>query len=488
MPAALDPSWWRAGPIYEVYPRSFADASGDGSGDLEGILAHLDHLEWLGIRGLWLSPVSPSPNADWGYDVADYTGVDPDFGDLAALDRLVAEAAARGIAVLLDLVPNHTSDRHPWFLDARRSRHAAHRDFYVWADPGPDGGPPNNWAAQFGGPAWTLHEATGQYYLHNFTAGQPDLNWWNPAVAAAFDDVMRFWWDRGVAGFRIDVCNMVVKDRELRDNPPAGPDDSFLEQMLGQRFVHNQNRPEVHGVVRRWRALADAARPRRVLLGEAYTRTFDVLAGFYGAGDELHMAFNFAFLDAPFEAAALREVVERTEATLPEGAWPVWTGSNLDVSRLATRWAAGDPAKVRCALLMLAGLRGTPVLYQGDEIGLVDGTLTAEDLRDPVGVRYWPHTTGRDPGRTPMPWAEGPGRGFCPPGARPWLPLSTPDGLSVAAQQGDPSSVLHLTRDLLALRARTPDLLEGDYATLPSPEGSWAWRRGEGTVVALNLG
>lgn len=487
MPAQLDPTWWRTGPIYEIYPRSFADADGDGIGDLDGIIEHLDYLQWLGIRGLWLSPVSPSPNADWGYDVADYTGVDPDYGDLVALDRLVVEAGARRIAVLLDLVPNHTSDRHPWFVDARRSRDAAHRDYYVWADPGPDGGPPNNWVAQFGGPAWTLDEATGQYFLHNFTPEQPDLNWWNPAVSAELDEILRFWWDRGIAGFRIDVCNMVIKDRELRDNPPSGEGDSLIEQIFGQRFVYNQNRPEVHDVVRGWRRLAEAATPPRLLLGETYTRTLDVLAGFYGKGDELQMAFNFAFLDAPFEADALRQVVERTEATLPPDAWPVWTGSNLDVSRLATRWADGDPARVRCALVLLLGLRGTPVIYQGDEIGLVDGVVTQQDLRDPVGVRYWPHSAGRDPGRTPMPWAEGPGRGFTAPGSRPWLPLSTPDGLSVEAQRDDPSSVLHLTRDLVALRARTADLGEGPYATLPSPEGTWAWRRGAGTAVALNL-
>jgi alpha-glucosidase len=484
-----DHDWWRTGVLYEIYPRSFADRDGDGIGDLGGIIDHLDHLEWLGVDGLWLSPVSPSPNADWGYDVADYCDVDPDFGTLDLLDALVAEAAGRGIRILLDLVPNHTSERHPWFADSRSSRQSVHRDWYVWADPGPDGSRPNNWTAQFGGPAWTLDEGTGQYYLHNFTREQPDLNWWNPAVRTAFEEIIRFWWDRGVAGFRIDVCNMLIKDAGLRDNPPATEHDSLVEQLVGQRYAYNANRPETHDILRRWRELADAYDPPRVLLGETDVHHLSMIPPFYGDGsDELHLAFNLPWLHAEFTADALRSVVEETERILPDGAWPVWAGSNLDTSRLATRWAGGHPGLIRCILLALLTLRGTPVLYQGDEIGLPDGEMHQEALRDPIGLRYWPHATGRDPERSPLPWDDGPGRGFTSGGVTPWLPMGTPPECNVAAQRDDPDSVLTLTRDLIALRRASPDLRAGPYRSLPSPPDTWVWGRGERFVTALNLG
>jgi alpha-glucosidase len=479
--------WWQRGVLYQIYPRSFADSDGDGVGDLGGILRHLDHLAWLGVDGVWLSPVTVSPNADWGYDVADFCAVTPELGTLAQLDELVAEAGRRGIRILMDLVPNHTSDRHPWFVDARSSRDAAHRNWYVWADPKADGSPPNNWVSSFGGPAWTMDPGTGQYYLHNHLAEQPDLNWWDEEVRDAVDEVMRFWFDRGVQGFRIDVCNVVVKDAALRDNPPATEDDSFEAQLFGQRPVYNANRPEVHDVVRRWRALADGYHPPRVLVGETPVG-LDELARYYGRGhDELHLAFNFPFLGAPLDAGAMRRVVEDTERTLPPGAWPAWTGSNHDMSRLATRWAKGDPVRTRAALLLLLCLRGTPFLYQGDEIGLPDVPVPREALRDPLGVRYWPHYEGRDAMRTPMRWRRGPGGGFTAPDAAPWLPLGDADLPTVEDQQDDPTSTLTLVRDLLALRRRTPDLHAGGYSTVPSPEGTWIWRRGRGHVVAVNL-
>jgi len=486
-------SWWRTGSIYQIYPRSFADADGNGIGDLRGVIDHLDHLEWLGIDGIWLSPVTVSPDADFGYDVADYCDVDPDYGDLATLDELIADAGRRGIRVLLDLVPNHTSDRHPWFLDARSGRDAAHRDWYVWRDPRPDGSPPNNWLSTFGGPAWTLDEASGQYYLHNFLPAQPDLNWWNEEVREAFDEILRFWWDRGIAGFRIDVCNMVIKDAQLRDNPPSTDDDPFLERVFGQRWIYNANRPEVHDVLRRWRGLADTYDPPRLLLGETNVDQLETLAAYYGNGrDELHLGFNFPFIESPLEAGALRDVVERSEALIPDGGWPVWTGSNHDVSRLATRWAVGDGAKARVALLVLLTLRGTPVLYQGDEIGLVDGPITEADLLDPVGRRFWPAYRGRDPERTPMPWDGGPGGGFTGPGVRTWLPMGDPAVNNVAHQRADPSSVLAFVRDLLALRRRTPALHAGAYRTLVAPPGAWCFERhgpdgggGPGAVVVV---
>ncbi|TML24676.1 MAG: hypothetical protein E6G28_00175 [Actinobacteria bacterium] len=305
--------WWRGGVLYQIYPRSFADANGDGIGDLPGIVSRLDYLEWLGIDGIWLNPIHPSPNVDWGYDVADYFGVHPDLGTLADVDRLVAEAEGRGIRVLLDLVPNHTSDRHPWFR--------ARPELYVWANE-----IPNNWLAAFGGgSAWTLDPERGRYYLHNFAPEQPDLDWWNPEVREKFERILRFWFDRGVAGFRIDVANALVKDRELRDNPPANENDDPWSRRRGFTPLYNANRPEVHEIYREWRALADGYDPPRVLVGEAWVWDFARWAAFWGTeADELNMAFNFQLLDAPFEADALREVVERTQRPAGVTATRTW--------------------------------------------------------------------------------------------------------------------------------------------------------------------
>jgi alpha-glucosidase len=477
-------SWWRDGVLYQIYPRSFADSDGDGIGDLRGIVARLDHLEWLGVDGIWLNPTMPSPNDDWGYDVADYCAVHPDLGTLEDLDALVAEAGRRGIRVLLDLVPNHTSDRHRWFADALAGRDARHRDFYVWADPAPGGGPPNNWLSNFGGPAWSLHEPTGQYYLHNFLPTQPDLNWWSDGVREAFDHVLRFWYERGVAGFRIDVCHAIVKDRELRDDPAATPDDHPQVRVRGTRQVFSMNRPEVHDVLRRWRRLSD---PGHVLVGETYVFDLDQLLPYYGNGeDELHLAFNFLFIHSDLDAARLRAIVERMEAGLPEAAWPVWTGSNHDAGRLATRWAGGDAAKARVALLLLLALRGTPFLYYGDEIGLPEVAIDPARSLDPVPHRTGDPTRGRDGCRTPMQWTAEPGAGFTS-GEAPWLPFGDPAAVNVADQRADPGSTLNLVRDLIALRRARGDLTRGAYATLPAPDGAWVWRRGERTVVAVNL-
>ena len=480
--------WWKSGVLYQIYPRSFADSGSDGIGDLQGVIEHLDYLAWLGVDGIWLSSINVSPNADWGYDVSDYCGVQPEYGTLTDLDTLVAEGARRGIGIVLDLVPNHTSDQHPWFRDARSSRTARHRDWYVWADPKPDGSPPNNWVSSFGGPAWTFDESTSQYYLHNFLPAQPDLNWWNIEVRGAFDQILRFWFDRGVSGFRIDVCHMIVKDAELRDNPPATADDHWMTRVFGQRPVHNSNQPEVHDVIRRWRRLAESYDPPRLLLGETNVNELDTLASFYGNGDdELHLGFNFPFINAGFEAADLRAVLETTESLLPGNAWPVWAGSNHDVSRLASRWAGGDPAKCRVALMMLLTLRGTPVLYQGDEIGLPDTEITAADLKDPVGLRYWPHYPGRDPVRTPMPWRNQPGGGFTAAEVTPWLPLGDVNAHNIELQRKDEDSILNLTRTLLAFRRATPAVQLAGYVGLPSPPGTWVYQRGDTITVALNL-
>ncbi|MGH8990905.1 MAG: alpha-amylase family glycosyl hydrolase, partial [Acidimicrobiia bacterium] len=485
--------WWRDGVIYQIYPRSFADSDCDGVGDLAGIVEHLDYLAWLAVDGIWVNPITLSPDRDWGYDVADYRAVQPVLGTLDDVDALVAEAGRRHIRVLLDLVPNHTSNMHPWFISARQGRDAPHRDFYVWADGKPDGSPPNNWLSSFGGPAWAFDPATDQWYLHHFLDSQPDLNWWNEEVREAFDDILRFWFDRGVAGFRIDVCQKIVKDALLRDNPPAEPGDHPYVLAHGQRQVYNSRRPETHDVFRRWRALADTYDPPRLLLGETYVMEVPALADYYGDGpdgDQLHLACNFVFLHEPFTAAALSAVVDTAEAHLQGPAWPVWALSTHDLPRFPTRWCAGDGRSggARCAMVMMLTLRGTPTLYYGDELGLPDVPVPPEYKADPVGTGVFQAGPGRDPCRTPMPWTPGEGAGFTAPGVRPWLPLGDREGLTVADQQADASSMLHLTRDLLALRRERADLHSGTYARLAAPGGCWAWRRGDALAVALNLG
>jgi alpha-glucosidase len=442
--------WWRGGVLYQIYPRSFADSNGDGIGDLPGVTARLDYLEWLGVDALWVNPIYPSPNVDWGYDVAEYTAVHPDLGTLDDLDRLVAEARRRGIRVLLDLVPNHTSIEHPWFRERP--------ELYVWADE-----VPNNWQAVFGGgSAWTLDPGRGRYYLHNFAREQPDLDWWSPEVRAEFERILRFWLDRGVAGFRVDVAHGLIKDRELRDDPS------------GAR-VYSMNRPETHEIFRAWRRIADSYEPPRALVGEVYVLDVPVWARYYGSGsDELNLAFNFALVHSDLEATQMRRVVKATEAALPAGAWPCWIGSNHDVGRLTTRWCGGDEALARCALLVLLGLRGAACLYYGDELALAAGFVPPERILD-VG------DPPRDPARTPMPWSREGGW------ADPWLPLED-TSRNVEDERADPGSTLHFTRDLIALRRELPDLRGGAYAELPAPEGAWAWRRGEGVVVAVNLG
>jgi alpha-glucosidase len=458
MPSGRQP-WWQRAVLYQIYVRSFADSNGDGVGDLRGILERLDYLEWLGVDALWLSPVTVSPDKDWGYDVADYMDVQPVFGGLEAFDELVAEAGRRGIRIVLDLVPNHTSDQHPWFTEARASRDSARRDWYIWRDPQPDGSPPNNWRSSFGGgSAWTLDSATGQMYLHSFLPEQVDLNWWNDEVREAMDEVMRFWLDRGVAGFRLDVAHAIVKDSELRDRPP----DTETHVMV--------DLDETFAVLRRWRKLVESYEPERILIGETWVMDLARLAGFYGSGaDQLHLAFNFPFVFAPLEAEPLRGVVERSEELLPAGAWPAWTLSNHDIVRFPTRMCEGEERKARAALLALLTLRGTPVLYYGDELGLPQVEVPPERERD---------MDGRDGARTPLPWNG--------PWNDPWLPIG--DNVApVVAQREDPSSFLSFSRELIARRRSSPDLLEGAYETLPAPHGVWAFRRGEGTVVAINL-
>jgi alpha-glucosidase len=481
--------WWRDGVLYQIYPRSYMDTNADGIGDLRGVIERLDHLQWLGVEGIWLNPITVSPDDDWGYDVADYCDVNPPLGTIADAEELVEEAGRRHIRVLLDLVPNHTSDRHPWFVDARSSRSARYRDWYVWADPKPDGSLPNNWVNNFhpGQPAWTFDETTEQYYLNHFLASQPDLNWWNDDLRDEFDRILRFWFDRGVAGFRIDVCHMIVKDRFLRDNPPATAEDHWYVRMQGQRQIYNACRPEVHDVLRRWRAIADSYDQRRILVGETYVLEPELFASFYGHGDELNLAFNFILLHSDLAAGPLRRAIEEAERLLPPGCWPVWTDGNHDTNRFPTRWAGGDERKAATALFMLLTLRGTPFIYYGDELGMPNTDVQEDRVLDPVG-RIHGRRVGRDPERTPMPWTGEPGGGFTEPGVEPWLPFGDIAACNVAGQRHDPVSMLALTRDLISLRDAIPDLARGDYRTEPrSNEQRWVFRRGERVFVALNL-
>ena len=429
--------WWKAGVLYQIYPLSFADSNGDGFGDLRGIIERLDHLAWLGVDGIWLSPITVSPNADWGYDVADYCAVQPDLGTLADSTRSSRPRTQRGIRVLLDFVPNHTSDQHPWFVESRSSRDRAGRDWYVWADP-----QARRLAAEQLGeqlrrsgvdarrrrPASTTCTTT--------CVEQPDLNWWNDEVRDEFDDILRFWFDRGIAGFRIDVCNLIIKDAELRDNPPATADDPLGRAAV--RPARGVQRQPARGA-RRHPPLAHASPTpttrRACCSARRRSTTSTTLGAFYGADlDELHLAFNFPFINAPFEADGDAARSSRRPKRCSRRARGRRGRARTTTCR-GSRPAGphDDPRQVRAALLMLLGLRGTPVLYQGDEIGLGDVAVEPPDLRDPLGVRYWPAYAGRDAMRTPMHWRDAPGGGFTDPDVTPWLPLGDTDGATSRA-------------------------------------------------------
>jgi alpha-glucosidase len=481
----LGPEWWREGVLYQVYPRSYQDSNGDGIGDLRGITQRLDHLagrdDSLGIDGIWISPFYPSPMADFGYDVADYTDIDPRFGTLADFDELLQGAHARGIRIIVDLVPNHTSDQHPWFVESRSSRTNPKRDWYVWADPKPDASPPNAWRSVFSRvkkEAWTLDPKTGQYYLHSFLPQQPDLNWWNPEVRKAFEGILRFWLDRGADGFRIDVAHKTVKPRDiaaglLGENPRGTPD-----------LTPPADEPELHALLRTWRKLLNEY-DDRMTVGECVVLDPDRLIEFYGAdNDELHLAFNFHFLRAPWGAESFRERTEIFEKVLPNGAWPDYTLSNHDNPRAVSRYASGDirrgRRRGRLAALMLLTLRGTPFIYYGEEIGMADAPIAPKRVVD---------VAGRDPERTPMQWDASPGAGFTT--GDPWLPVNPETAtVNVEAQRGDPASMLSLYRRLIGERRASPALRLGTYRTLPAPKDVFAYAReldGEQRVVLLNF-
>jgi alpha-glucosidase len=483
--------WWQTSVIYQIYPRSFQDTNGDGIGDLKGIERRLDYLVDLGIDAIWISPICPSPMVDFGYDVADYCDVDPRFGTLADFDGLVVQAHARGIKVVLDFVPNHTSDRHPWFTESRSSRENPKRDWYIWRDPAPDGGPPNNWISDFGGSAWEWDEITRQYYYHAFLKEQADLNWRHPSVRASMYDVMRFWFDRGVDGFRIDVLWHMVKAADFPDNP-ANPDyEPPMGEMHRLRQVHSTDQPEVHAIAADMRAIADShgatGLGERVLIGEIYLPV-ERLMHYYGqerAG--VHLPFNFQLIDAPWEARSLARLVADYEAALPPGGWPNWVLGNHDRPRVAARLGQ---AQARVAAMLLLTLRGTPTLYYGDELGLSDVDIPAVEVQDPRELREPGLGLGRDPVRTPMPWDERENASFTK--ARPWLPLNADwPTRNVARMAAEPHSVLTLYRRLLSVRRTHPALSMGDFTLLDAEGDAIAYARrhaSERLVVALNLG
>jgi len=478
--------WWQTGVVYQVYPRSFQDSNGDGVGDLPGILARLDYLQWLGVDAVWISPVYPSPMDDFGYDISDYTGIHPLFGNMQDFDRLLAETHRRGLKLILDLVPNHTSDQHPWFLESRSSRDNPKRDWYLWRDPGPDGSAPNNWLSEFGGSAWAWDEPTGQYYYHAYLKAQPDLNWRNPEVQAALFGVMRFWLDKGVDGFRVDVMWHMVKDDQFRNNP-VNPDYTPTMSPYQQLIpAYSADQPEVHEVVAGMRRVMDAYQ-ERVLIGEIYLPVHQLVAYYGTGGAGAHLPFNFELISLPWEARRIARAIDEYEGALPPGSWPNWVLGNHDRSRIATR-VGRDQARV--AALLLLTLRGTPTMYYGDELGMQDVPIPAEQVQDPWEKNVPGLGFGRDPVRTPMPWDGSAHGGFSP--VTPWLPLAPDYGQThAAAQREDPASMLSLYKSLLALRRREPALHAGSYVPVHAEGNLLAYIRQSGgsrLLVVLNLG
>jgi len=530
--------WWQTGVIYQVYPRSFQDTDGDGVGDLKGITARLDYLKGLGVDAVWISPIYPSPMADFGYDVSDYTGVDPLFGTMEDFDALLVAAHAKGLRVILDFVPNHTSDRHPWFVESRSSRTNAKRDWYLWHDAaaaGDDWKPaqtrlPNNWMSHFGGPAWTWDEGTQQFYLHSFLKEQPDLNWRNSEVREAMYAAMRFWLDKGVDGFRMDVLWLLIKDVYFQSNPPNPEYYDAQHDVKRVLPVFNEDQPETLEIVGEMRALMaeygdslaersrgeeadsfpfDELRVRndsqksksvgggssRVLIGEIYL-PLDRLVRYYGSGPQLsgaNLPFNFTLIQTRWAADAIAEVIKNYEGLLPAGAWPNYVLGNHDQPRLASRIG---PQQARAAAMLLLTLRGTPTMYYGDELGMVDAVIAPDQVRDPAEKNEPGKGRGRDPERSPMVWVNAANAGFAPPGAVPWLPLEAGWETENAADQAkNPKSMLMLYRKLLALRRQHDTLHAGGIAEVVAEGTVLSYRRvglEEGVStdfqVVLNLG
>ena len=483
--------WWQTGIIYQIYPRSYQDSDGDGVGDLNGIRQRLDYIQNLGVKAVWLSPIFPSPMHDFGYDVADYVGIHPLFGTMADFEALLAEVHARDMKLILDLVPNHSSDEHAWFKESRSSRDNAKRDWYIWRDPAPDGGPPNNWLSFFGGPAWTFDEATGQYYLHQFVSQQPELNYRHPEVLPAMLNNMRFWLDKGVDGFRVDVIWLLLKDEQLRDEPP-NPQWNGGDPHGSLQHIYTQNVPGIHGIVRQMRAVLDEY-DERMMVGEIYL-PYDELVKYYGRSqDECHLPFNFHLINCAWDAQKVRELVESYEAALPAAGWPNWVLGNHDQHRIASRVGA---AQARIANMLLLTLRGTPTTYYGEEIGMENVPIPAEFIQDPPAVNQpeIADLVGRDPERTPMQWDSSPNAGFADAGVTPWLPVADDYQQRNVAQQADePTSMLSLYRALATLRQTEMALQVGEYASVETAVSSiFAYKRTypgqDSFLIVLNFG
>lgn len=514
--------WWQTAVIYQIYPRSFQDSNGDGIGDLSGILRRLGYVAGqgdggLGVDAIWISPFYPSPMADFGYDVSNYTGVDPIFGTMEDFDRLIERAHELALRVILDFVPNHTSDQHPWFVESRSSKTSAKRDWYIWHDPEPGDGPPetrypNNWMSHFGGPAWTYDASTGQFYLHSFLPQQPDLNWRNPQVRRAIYDAMMFWLDKGVDGFRMDVLWLLIKDELFRDNPP-NPDWKPGGSSFG-RFLplYTADRPETHEIVAEMRTLLDSYAGDRLLIGEIYLPIKE-LVQYYGSSvpeptskrvdmtnvamtgpglNGAQLPFNFHLIQTPWRTSTIAQLIRDYEAALPPGAWPNWVLGNHDQSRLATRIGA---EQARTAAVLLLTLRGTPTLYYGDELGMADGDIPPDRIQDPAEKRQPGIGMGRDPERTPMQWDGSPHAGFTGPDVEPWLPIGAGSVTrNVALEAGDAESMLSLYRRLLALRRERRALQVGAVSEVKPTQGQQSAvlsyvrsHEGERIQVLLNL-
>ena len=475
--------WWRSAAIYEIAPISFQDSDGDGKGDLGGLMSRIDYLKWLGVDAVWLTPIYKSPFRDFGYDISDYCSVDPAFGSLDKFDELLAALHEAGIRLILDLVPNHTADDHEWFVESRSSRNSAKADWYIWADAAENGGPPNNWLSRFGGSAWEWCEARRQYYYHSFLVEQPDLNWRNPDVRAAMADVMRFWLDRGVDGFRVDASAVLIKDAHLRDNPP-NPEAEGKPPPQRQTPVFTDDRPETMQCIEFIRGVIDEY-PGRLLCGEVQGKT-DRIGHFYGTErPRLHLPLNFALLDTPWNAFSLQAAIDAYFNALPKDAWPVWVIGGHDKQRIASK--IGE-AQMRVLAMLLMTLKGTPFLYMGDEIGRKRVSIPPDLVREPFEKLVPGYGLCRDPERAPMRWDGSVNGGFTK--GCPWLPLDPEGSANVSAQQSEERSILALFRALMTLRHEHACLRQGRYEPLRSQNSVFAFKRaqnGEEILVALNI-
>ncbi|WP_422048460.1 alpha-amylase family glycosyl hydrolase [Shimia sp.] len=491
-----DPDWWRGAVIYQIYPRSYQDSNGDGIGDLAGIIQRLPHVASLGVDAIWLSPFFTSPMLDFGYDVSDYRDVDPMFGTLADFDALIAKAHELGIKIIIDLVLSHTSDQHPWFVESRADRSNDKADWYVWADAKPDGTPPNNWLSIFGGPAWQWDTARMQYYLHNFLAEQPDLNFHNAEVRQELLDVARFWLERGVDGFRLDTVNFYYCDAELRDNPPL-PEDQRNDNIAPavnpynhQDHLHDKNQPENLGFLRDLRDLLNEYDAITTVgeVGDSH-RGSEIQAEYTGGGDKLHMAYDFALLGHVHPTGTrIAEVMAKAES-FSQDSWGCWAYSNHDVERHGSRWALSDAAQRTYAALLMS-LRGSACIYQGEELGLPEADVAFDDLQDPYGIRFWPKFKGRDGCRTPMVWkSDNQNGGFSD--SKPWLPVASEHlALSVEAQEDASGSMLNFYRRLIAFRKTVPALAKGDFTLIHADDTHIRFERshnGTRAICAFNL-